>query len=330
MKTFIINNDIIKNNIKKYKEYGTVLYAAKTNFTSYILEVINNYVDGFMVSNIDQLDALEFVDINKIRSMNTLNNSLNAKLNYISVESVEDLIDIDSLQDKTICIRIAPRAKRVEEAVYLGTDIDNAEKIIKYIDGKCKSYGIGLYLPRKVANAENFRDEMIYISCGLKNYHLDFISIGGISKINNLNFLNDLKDISGVSNLILEVGEGILNDAVDLKTNIIRHKILYDKHILIINSGIYDGMLDKFIYNKKIDLFIPDANGDNIFSFRNDIPIYIYGNSTDSKDYIGKYYIKEKDIGLLDKYIFVKNVGAYFNVFETKYGKNYSKYMITT
>ena len=128
----------------------------------------------------------------------------------------------------------------------------------------------------------------------------------------------------GGSQVFLEPGEYMLYGAIDLKTSIVRFK--YGKRkSLILKNGIFSGMLDRVLYNKKFD-FILTINGKTIhlsphikFGMTK---IYVYGGSGDSVDYLGKYYIEKEFANLFkeNQEVIIKNAGAYFEEFYIPHG----------
>lgn len=148
---------------------------------------------------------------------------------------------------------------------------------------------------------------------------LDFISVGGIDKY-NLDWVRKLgREIaeSGVE-FRIEPGEMLLTGVVDCEATIININYYGNNNMNIhIDVSTYKELYDVAAMSKEVE--ITDICGNLVC--KSDIgndnsemcTVHIFGNSSDSNDYIGKYLIKGNygiDVG---KPIILKDIGAYFN-----------------
>jgi len=203
--------------------------------------------------------------------------------------------------------------------------------MINFLKGKCSNVGVSFYIQKNIKREKDIIFKFLnYIKTHFAN--INFINIGGIS--NDFNILYDNLKQFKFEEVNLEIGRLLVEEAISLKTNIIRVKKVNDEFLLITKNGVFNGFFDKIYYNKKYDIYIATSNNKLIKltykSGPNKIAIHIFGGSSDSGDYLGKLYLKKEDLSNLyvGNNLIVKNVGAYFEEFFMNYcDDNKTKYI---
>ena len=120
----------------------------------------------------------------------------------------------------------------------------------------------------------------------------------------------------------------IVNDCIDLKTRIIDVKNINKKQFVVIQNGIYTGFLDKIIFNKKYEMMLLMNENNFEIRYKKDKicnhGFYLFGGSSDTLDFLGKYYINKRASKnlIIGQNVLVKNVGAYFEEVFTSYCNN--------
>lgn len=323
--TFIIDKNKIIENYQKYKKYGNVYYPLKTNSNPEIIKILYSQFDKkdkFMITNKYQLNILLDLNIptNQIGCMNSLNSFYDIVYYYskgIKTFTVEDINVIKlmkkyNLLDKLKLIIRLSVDSFFNTFSYLGASIDKAKKMINIISKYTNNYGISFYLPQNIQSYKNINKciRIIHNSFG----NLKFINIGGIPydkiQLKNYNY-----------KINIETGKSLLYNSINLSTEIVKIK---NNNIptVIINNGIFSGFLDVYLYNKKFDII----SNIKIYNKKHKdcIKFILCGDSGDSKDILGEYYIKRKDYNkfLKLKNITVLNIGAYFEELYAKYSKD--------
>lgn len=329
---YIVNKNIIKENLSNYLNLGNVCYSLKTNSNPKIIDLLNKLSEekiNFLINNFNQYKILKKMNIDdkKIYSINILDNELTKRLydcgvRFFTFEDIDSIKKFEKYAD-TKCVDISIRLSINEcfnTFTYMGNSSDNINKILEYVKGKYNNIGISFYLTEEIKHDEDSIQKILdFIKINI-NSNYDFISIGGyLYNKNNKNIIHDFK--SCTDKIFIESGTGLLNNAIDIKIPIIKNKIIENINIFIINNGIYSGFIDKLIYNKPFVFYIKDKKNKKYIDNNGNKKIFIYGASCDSKDYISTYYISNDLLEELKnrKYIYVENVGMYFEEFITKY-----------
>lgn len=324
---YSVNKSKIYENYNKYSNIGKIFYPVKANSSIEILSLLNQLVNKSLINNINQFNKVMSINKNpeKIALMNPLMSDNNIRylyeqgVRFFVFDNNEKLNIFKSYADmEKVQISIRINTMEIDDTIItnLGTDIVSAKKMLYGL----KNSGISFYInPKlKTTNKKCFIKMMDLIK-DIEN--ISFLSVGGIPEIEiNKNYLINYGKEKNID-IIIEPGKGLLENAIDFKAQIVR----INNNIITINRGIFSGFLDKLIYNQEFNIdFI--KNGKSIIDKSDGTKIFLFGNSTDSADFIGEYYIKEKiDI---NTEIIVRNVGTYFNEFVTTYDRKDDEYEI--
>lgn len=341
---FIFNKTKLIDNLHEYNKLGKVYYPVKANTNKEVLKSLNKLFiknqNGFLISNINHYKILRKIGISpkKMCLINVLTSKDNLKFFYKkgirffvfdSLESLRGFSMYANLKKIKISIRLNIMEVFDNTVVHLGASLNECIKMINFLKNKCDNIGISFYLQSKIKYYEDSLEKMInYIEENLSGYNISFISMAGLKSYNciNQNILLNIKKKMNLKEIILEPGNNLIGDAIDLVTKIIRYKKINTNNLIVLKNGLYSGFLDASLYNKKFDLYL--KIGDNLVKFNHDkknvtdVEIVIFGDSSDSEDIIGKYYLPNVYVNenLENKDVIVKNVGAYFQTFFMEYG----------
>lgn len=350
---FHFNKSKLIDNFKKFNEYGIIYYPLKTNSNLNILKELENlnykYDNGFLISSITNFETLRKLEVDASRMcfINVCAENETIKLLYengvrfFTFDNIKSLIEFSkyaNLNETKVVIRISTMQVFNNKFTHLGADFDETIEMINFLKGKCSRYGISFYIQNNLKKEEKSLEKIAkfieekYINCGMK-----FINIGGVDEISSINkdVLYKLKEKIKIDELILEIGRNLVENAVELRTRIIREKIINNKKVIIIKNGIYSGFFDTLLYNKQFSIHFISKNGDKVKieyqkTQESDYEFTMCGGSSDSGDILGKMYIdsKYKDELVENAEFCVENVGAYFEEFFMPYSNDLNKVYI--
>jgi diaminopimelate decarboxylase len=154
------------------------------------------------------------------------------------------------------------------------------------------------------------------IASTFSGVHMDVIDIGGGINIDTLERLSALlKDVLssvGAKRIIIEPGRHLVDPCIEMSVSIIAIKEVFNNRLIFINSGIYSGLLDVILKQKRFEIIDPNHSEHSILK-----DTIICGSSSDVSDMIGVYMIRN-DIKVGDRLI-IKNCGAYSAVMQTNF-----------
>lgn len=324
---YIIKKDKIIENCNKYSDFNKIFYPVKANSSIEILYLLNPFIDKFLINNTNQFYDVSSIGVNpnKIAVMNPLLSNNDIKYLYnkgIRFFVFDDIYKLNyfktyaNMNETEISIRISTMEINNSVITNLGTDLITAKKMLYGLNNA----GISFYLNPELKEKDNqCLIKMMELIKDVNN--IKFLSVGGIPLLElNKNILINYGKENNID-VIIEPGKGLIENAVDLKTSVIK----VNNNIITIRNGIFSGFLDKVIYNKNFNIdFI--KNGKSILSNDDGIKIYLFGGSADSADKLGEYYVLENID--LNTEVIVKNVGTYFHEFLTNYDRKVDEYEI--
>lgn len=338
---FIIKEKVLQENFEKYSRLGNICYPMKTNSTLPVLTILKEQIECgenyFSISNLKHFTKLYNLGVkpNKIILINTIATNDIVKtlydnnVRFFTFDNLTALSNFSKYADIKKC-KLFFRLSVNEEFhlhSHIGANSEEIKQMIKFIEKYNIDYGISFYLPKEINNKNNSLKRMLkFIEKKFSKDNIKFLTIAGIKKTTSIKekLIKNIKQSLQLKTVFLEPGEYMLYGAIDLKTSIVRFK--YGKRkSLILKNGIFSGMLDRVLYNKKFD-FILTINGKTIhlsphikFGMTK---IYVYGGSGDSVDYLGKYYIEKEFANLFkeNQEVIIKNAGAYFEEFYIPHG----------
>ena len=310
----------ILSNINRFAEYGNICYAMKANSSEPVIKAVSRKTSNFSISNIRhynilnklKVDSINMCVINVLLSNDELMCLYKNGVRFFTFDNFESLkVFINSIDDYTnlkISLRLNIAEVFNKEKVPFGATSNEIYKMMSFLKSKNIKYGLSFYIQSEFKKNKNALIAILsYIKRNFKDYQ--FTSISGICFLSNEEkaFIKRYKYIC--KEIIFDLGTAIVNDAIIIKTPILRKIELPGKDIVIIKNGIYGGFFDILLCNRKYDFYIKNTKL-QYERLRNHRRIDIYGGSCDSRDFIGTFYVPK---GLKIKgSILIKNAGAYF------------------
>ena len=325
-----------KNLIEKlliYSKECQVYYPIKANSNSKVIRLIDQYVKGYEVDSVYHLHDLLFkykVNPDRIifsalvKSTEVISNVIKWGVKKFVVDNVLDLENIISLsQNSTLTFFIRVDVSEFVSADGLilkwGASINEVAALKSIIREKHHNFvGYSFYLPQEINSVNHIKQVIcsLYDKVGFSD--CKYLDIGGgIDSKDIIDIVNTIEEICGntVPNIIVEPGRHLLGPCIDLCVTVLAIRFKQGKKLVFINSGIYDGLLDVKIKNKRFTILPHKKESDNT-----DEECIICGNSADISDNLG-IYILPKDIEVGDK-LLILNCGAYCSEMDTIFCKN--------
>lgn len=329
---YIIDTFRLVHNFNKLKQYGLVYYPLKTNDTKPVVKCIGELCNNrFLISNINQAKRLNTENkystvINTLISLEELINLYKLGIRCYVFDNFDKMQEFLSyVHDKYIEITVKLSLTQLSDiAVNTGANKEEQNKMIEYLVNNNYKYGYSIYLNKLAKKIVDKQNIINIIQRNMKDKHCQFMSLGGIENIDNKSYADYLKGIQEIvkshnKEFRIEPGEQLVGNAVDGIAKILAIHSNKNSLSITIDGSTYKEFYDAIAFGKVYDFCIIKNNKDGeiiqIYKHRlpDTIKVHIFGNSSDSNDYIGEYYIESgKSINIGD-IIKIKNIGAYFN-----------------
>ena len=322
MNEFLVKPNIIKENYSTFKDLGPVYFPLKANNSECILNILKanfDKVDKFAISSKNQLYILDFLNIDPLQ-ISLINP-------FFTLDELEDFYSFgirdfvfdnintfkafkEKHSDITSSVRLSISEIFDVDFGFVGASLNNAKKMIKL------GCSLSIYCQASVRNG----DFLTKVFNTVKELKPNVLRLSGITPkhISQIKVFADKTNIK----IITEPGQHLLINSIDYKCDIFDIKTINNTNYIILNTSIFSGLLDTYLYNKQFDFYIEDMLLLN--SKKENAKKYVIcGCSSDSKDILGTWYLTDDEFNLLLKTncVTIKDTGSYFEVFNIKYGK---------
>ena len=332
---FYLKEDTLISNYNSYFQIGQIYYPLKSNSNEVILKKLiklyGNTDNGFLISHISHYDKLinlgvspsKMCLVNVISSDDVVKYLYDKGVRYFTFDNIKSLKSFLSYADYDK-IKISIRLNIFEVfGIYchLGANTHDCKEMFNLLNEKgITNYGVSFYLQKETFPKGDVLSKMLdYINDNFCDYKMTFLNIGGAIRPDDIDIdkLNKVKETVGARYIIVEPGRYLVGNAGYMETVIIKRQL---ENTFIISNGIYSGLLDCLLYNKKFELFIKiDSKLVKLEyePFDGSKELIICGSSSDSGDRIGKFYVASDlydkiDVGTV---IIVNNALTYVEEF---------------
>lgn len=350
---FYFNKNKLIENFNNFSVLGDVYYPLKTNSNGEIIKTLHSLMkkeeNGFLISSIYHFETLQKENINPLKMCfinvlaedNTVKYLYDNGVRFFTFDNLNSVIKFSKYADLSkvkIAIRLSTTQVFNDKYTHLGGDIKECKEMLEFLRSKCNDYGISFYIQNNLKTENDVLEKVLeYIQENYNDLGINFVSIGGLDKSKEIGkaMLENFKNKLNINQIILEVGRYLVEDAIEMKTRIIREKTVGNIKTVIIKNGIYSGFFDVLLYNKRFSIYLITKDNKKVKveyekSEINDYEFYMCGGSSDSGDKIGLMYInsKYKDDLITGAKFCIKNVGAYFEEFFMPYSNDLKKVFI--
>lgn len=320
--------------IQEYQKYGKIYFPIKANDDNLIVSTIKEQNCCFEVDSIEHIKLLidkynvspeKLLYSYPIRESDDIKTAIDMGVRLFVVDSVDEYKKIISISsDVSIVIRI--NVLRILDDSILpeqdkwGMDLSEAKTLIKELMANSISVvGISFYIAAEVEQEKAFETVLETLVANFSDICVDFINIGGGISIEKLKDISNSLDVAktalNAKYIILEPGRHLLNPCIDMVVRVTSIRYINGNRLVFINAGIYNGLIDVIVKNKKYNIVDKCQNEDS-----NLCVSYVCGSSSDVSDTLGVYKLRDSlSIGDL---LYIQECGAYSSVLQTRfYGK---------
>lgn len=335
MAYYIIKRDKLLRTIADFSKNAKVYYPIKANSNTKLITLIDPLVAGYEVDAFCHLAKLvkklgvspnRIIFSAPVKSYACVRAAIDMGVRNFVVENLDEcqrISEISSSHSIKYIVRLDV-SEFVTDVRHLvlkwGSSINEFWRIKKYIDESRHTFcGLSFYIPQEISNIDNFKTVLDGI-CKIDGFcNGKVVDIGGgftSSMLDQMvSYIRQQGNYDHL-NLLVEPGRYLLNPCIDMIVKIIDIRYKHGKKLVFIDSGIYDGLLDVIIKNKRFEI-------DIVRQHKNTIPTsdcILCGYSSDISDVIGIYSLPD-DLTIGEK-LRIQNCGAYCSELETKFCNN--------
>lgn len=315
--------------VKMYQTYGKIYYPVKANDDEMIISIIKDNNCCFEVDSIEHIKLL--IDNYKvephkllysfpIKAQSDIKEALQMGVNLFVVDSMDEYNKIASISNK---VRFVFRINVLQilnnnlspEKDKWGLNLDDAKMLILLSrKGAINVVGISFYIMAEIENKNSFEIVLKKITSEFKDISVEFLNIGGgisLEQLNDINYLIETtKKSLNIEYVAFEPGRHLLNPCIEMVVSVTAIKYIKGNKLVFIDAGIYNGLIDAVVKNKKYCIIDRKQTDYSILSTS-----YICGSSSDISDTLGAYELRE-DLSVGDL-LFIEECGAYSSVLQT-------------
>lgn len=336
---YLFDKDLFLNMLRKYQEYGKVYFPVKANDEREIISAIKDSNAAFEVDSIEHIQSLinEYnISVDNIlysfliRKEEDIRLALSLGVRNFVIDSFDEYKKIISQSDKAKFVVRINVLEMLNQKVLpaqnkWGLNLSEAKQIINELRSRSTYVcGISFYIPAEIEHQQSFEIILKSLISNFKELDVDFINIGGGISLEQLDaflpLLQDVKSAINAEDILIEPGRHLLNPCIDMVVSVTAIKLVNSNRLVFIDAGIYSGLIDCIVKNKKYRLEDKKINVDSVCS-----PAYICGSSSDISDTLGAYELRN-DLSVGDL-LYIKDCGAYSYVMQTNF---YAKSKIKT
>jgi len=322
--------------VRDYVNYGKVYFPVKANDDPLVISEINKNKCGFEVDSIEHIIKLiKKCGVSPEKLCYSYPIREDADIRWALKLGVR-LFVVDSFEEYGKIIRRSSNAKFVvrinvvgilkdkleHEQNKWGLSLPEAKSLISQIrKGRRNLAGVSFYITSEIHQEDAFEAVLNAIASNFANLGIEFINIGGGIALNKLktmdSCLEKAKKTVGAKYIVLEPGRHLLNPCIDMVVSIVSIRKINANRLVFINAGIYTGLLDAVVKNKKFPIVDEQQKSTSTL-----VKAYICGSSSDISDTLGEYDLRA-DLAVGGMLV-IKECGAYSAVMQTHFcGKDH-------
>ncbi len=318
---YIIFKDKLHEQLNSYQKLFKVYFPLKSNNSNELIKLLDIFQSNFEVETIEYANMLvnEYgIDAQRILfcpvydAITQIDAAVRLGIRFFVVTSPIESKTLKNYSQPTHYIirvrsdQIVPNATAFRP---FGAQIKDVDEIIaNFRDG---FYGFSFYISqetRQLLSANTTISE--FFEELYTKYTYRTINIGGGFSLDDSKDLQQKLNAFFEGDLLIEPGRHLLDPCVNIEVTIIQKTQNAGNTYLTLNVGIYNGLIDIIIKNKRFDIASPEAKGD--------LTKYIVlGPTADTADRLGEYCLPN-DLQVGDRLI-IHDCGAYCKVLSTDF-----------
>ncbi len=325
---YIVHKSKLIEQLNKYQKQFGVYFPVKSNNCREVIEILTDSESNFEVEAISLAEKLinEFnVAPNRILFCpmydfkNQAETAIRMGIKFFVVSSALDAqILKEARADIRFLIRICSDQIIDNNPIFrpFGAQIGDVDKIVSNFNEGFK--GFSFYISQKTRAlftpdiAAVFKK--LYFKC-----RFDILNIGGgFIPEEAMAFKKSLREFFQ-GEILIEPGRHLLDPCIDIEADILQKAQKSGTNYLILNVGIYNGLIDAIIKNKRFEIVSPKPSVGRT-------KYIILGPTADTLDRLGEYELPD-DLQVGDK-LLIHNCGAYCETLSTDFS-GYNNYTIS-
>lgn len=330
MSKYIINKHKLASIINGFKQSASIYYPVKVNSSIEIVRIIDSYIDGYEVDSIELLEfLLNDCAVSPDRILYSALISDKSDYQKVLLLGIRTFV----VDDYDLCDLLCSLGKEEKLSLIIRLDISDLvhcngyivkwgcaladlQRVLNIIEETNNAFlGLSFYVPQElnvINNALMIVDKISGLDIASKCRIVDVG--GGMSVDETERVIASLRSKSSLSDskIIIEPGRYLLDPCIDMRCEIKRISIKKDYKLVFLDTGIYNGLLDCVMKNKRFEI-VPVDNYENC----NCSSYIVCGNTSDISDVLGEYVLP--DTIKVGTQLLIKNVGAYCREMETNF-----------
>ncbi len=322
----IIDYELIEKKYRLYSSYCKYYYPIKVNDNPHLIHFLNRLGCYYEVDEVNR--AMKMINeyhvnpkrilfvLSYIKNESELDMLIRLGVTFFSIDSIELLDAFKKYSNINFLVRMSISTFNICANTYdrFGANKQDTHKIIEEIN-KYKSNFVGLHF--HLFLKKNYMKYLkIIVNQILSEFsNFSILNIGGGINENYLpKIIEYLNRKHYTGNVICESGYNFINDSINIETTVLAIKKIRNHICVIIDIGIYTGLLDIYLDKRRFALENKEKKKSKKKKYR------LYGPSFDFRDYIGEYYLENLKVN--DK-IIIKGCGAYVCTLKTNFYSDY-------
>jgi diaminopimelate decarboxylase len=305
-----VDSKKLRERIGEYQKIGTLYYPVKSNSAREVVELVREGGCNFLVSCPYYLEKVHAAGIagdavlydNCAAGGDEIAEALGKGVRLFTTDSEElfELIHRSNREARFILKVSSGGVSGKKEKFGLG----DFSPLKKKIEDAGLLGGLGFYIADSVFSFDALKKQLAFMAASVT--HTPILNLGGSLKGlpedgGMRRLLGEYRAAGFFDEIYLEPGRGLLNPCIEMRTRVTRRRVLNGERRVHIDGGIYSGLMDVYIEHKDLNIRAPGGV--------HDTPFYVYGNTSDSADFLGTHMlpgdIKEGDV------ITIADCGAY-------------------
>lgn len=318
---FYIDPKKLERNYTLFSKFAHIYYPLKTNSNEAVLKALLQLYgesdNGFFVTEEEHYKKLISLGVSPDRmcfgdvlaDSSAVRSFYDKGIRYFTFDDIHSLKEFLEYAKPSTNLKIAIRLNIgdvFDVNSHLGASTKECKEMFELLEEhNVNDCGISFYMQKEVRQeGDSFHKMLAYIREEFDECSMSFLNIGGGIQPNDKNIeqLDKVKEELGIREVIAEPGRYLLKDAGYMETAVIRTK----ENRVILENGIYSGLLDCAIVGKKFRLYMIEEDGTRFTELRQSesrggTRVQVCGPTLDSLDQIGTYYLDPSDFAKLKK-----------------------------
>ncbi len=318
---YIISKTKLQEQLNKYQERFKVYFPVKSNNCRELIQLLDKSQSYFEVETLKHaellineygIDARRMLFCPMYDTIEQIKSAIGLGINFFVITSPDEALFMKRYTESVRYLirlrsdQIVPDTTAFRPFGAKKSDID--EIIGIFSNAFC---GFSFYISQETRQSLSANKVIADFFEGLYDkYRYCTINIGGGFLVNDAIELQQKLNGFFSGDLIIEPGRHLLDPCIGIEATIIQKTQNEELTYLTLNVGIYNGLIDSVIKNKRFDITFSGSEDDLV-------KYVVLGPTADTSDRLGEYFLPN-DLKIGDRLI-LRNCGAYCEVLSTNF-----------